>query len=153
MIYLSIHYNGCYKLFIFKCYIADVIVDFPKKVKNTARIALILFLVNSQDSEVFKMVSFAIVACLDPTHWMFQVASISRNSSKCLQKLNKSTDFREIDATWNIQCVGSRRATIAKETNLKTSESFGLTKKRIRALRAVFLTFSRNYKKCYYIRM
>ena len=40
----------------------------PKKVRNTARSALILFLVNPQDSEVFKMVSFAIVTRLDPTH-------------------------------------------------------------------------------------
>jgi len=47
---------------------------------------------------------------------MLQVASILRNSSNCLQKIYKSTDFREIDATLSIQCVGSRRATIAKET-------------------------------------
>ena len=93
------------------------------------------------------------IVCLDPTHWMFQVVSISRNSSKCLQKLNKSTDFREIDATWNIRCVGSRRATLANETNVKTSESCGLTEKRIRALRAVFLTFLGDSKKCYYISM
>ena len=39
-----------------------------KKVRNTSRSALILFLVNPQDSEVSKMVSFAIVARLDPTH-------------------------------------------------------------------------------------
>ena len=68
----------------------------PQKIRNTAHSALILFLVNPQDSEAFKMVSFAIVARLDMAH---QFASISRNSLKCLQKLNKSTDFREIDAT------------------------------------------------------
>ena len=87
------------------------------------------------------MVCIAIVARLDTAHWMFHVASISRNSSKCLQKLNKSTVFREIDATWNIRCVGSRRATIAIQTILKTSESCGFSKKRIRELRWVFLTF------------
>ena len=40
----------------------------PKKVRNAARSALILFLVNSQESEVSNMVSVAIVARIDPTH-------------------------------------------------------------------------------------
>ena len=40
----------------------------PTKVTNTAISALIPFLVNPQDSEVFKMVCIAIVARLDPTH-------------------------------------------------------------------------------------
>ena len=40
----------------------------PNKKESTACSALILFLINSQDSEVFKMVSVAIVARLDPTH-------------------------------------------------------------------------------------
>ena len=110
-------------------------------------------MVNPQDSEVSEMVCIAIVARLDPAHWMFQVALISQNSSKCLQKLNKSTVFREIDATWNIQCVGSRRPTIAIQTNLETSESCGFTKKIIRALREVFLTFFDVLKVVYYICM
>ena len=77
--------------------------------------------------------------------------SISPNSLKCLQKLNKSTDFREIDATSCILFAGSRRATIAIQTIFETSESCGSTKMRNRALRASFCTFLRDLKTWYYI--
>ena len=76
---------------------------------------------------------FAFIARLDPTQSKLQVASISWNSLKCLPKLNKSPDFREIDATCSLLCEGFRRATIAE--HLADSE------KKISTLQTVFLTF------------
>ena len=63
--YYSGPHNSPYSYYIAMQY---HIFQSPKKVRNTAHSALILFLVNPQDSEVFKMVCIAIVARLDPTH-------------------------------------------------------------------------------------
>ena len=77
-------------------------------------------------------------------HWMFQVASISRKSVLLFSFCKHFDEFREIDATWNIQCAGSRRATIAKETILETSESCRTTKKKNQsATRNISYFFSR----------
>ena len=89
-----------------------------KKVRNTSCSALILFLVTQIDFEVFKMVSFAIV-----------VTSISRKSVLLFSFCKHFDEFRAVYATWNIQCVVSRRATIAIQTILETSESCRLIKK------------------------
>ena len=73
---------------------------------------------------------------------MFLCASISRKSVLLFSFCKHFDKFREINAQRNIQCVGSRLATVVKETILKTSESCRLIKKRIRALQEVFLTFT-----------
>ena len=47
---------------------STIFLNPQKKARNASRSALILFLINLQDSEVSKMVCIAIVARLDPTH-------------------------------------------------------------------------------------
>ena len=73
----------------------------PKKVRNTARSALILVLVNPQDSEVSKMVCIAIVARLDPAQRMQEVALICGNQYFCLVFVNilmNSTKSTQLEA-------------------------------------------------------
>ena len=80
------------------------------------------------------MVCFAIVACLDPAQSRVILAAISRNSRQCLPKLNKNPELLEIAVAISRLCAGSRHATIAKQTILKTSDFLSLRKKRINVL-------------------
>ena len=59
------------------------------------------------------MVSYAIVARLDPALRPLTAAVKSRNSGQFLPKLNKIAEFRDFAAAVNGSSVGSRRATIA----------------------------------------
>ena len=71
-------------------------------------------------SEVSKMVCNAIVACLDPAQSMLIVALISRFSGNLVNDALKKSEKCEIDATFSILCAGSKHATIALQTILKT---------------------------------
>ena len=88
-----------------------------------------------------EMVCFAIVARLYPAQSRLLVASILRNSDFLFSFDKYCPEFREIAATKSLLCTGSRRATIAKQTNFKTLEFCGYSEKRINALQAVLLTF------------
>ena len=75
---------------------------------------LILFLLNYQKSEVFRMVCFGIIACLDPAHSRKTVAAISRNSGFFFSFGKHYPKFGGITATVFLLCAGSRHATILK---------------------------------------
>ena len=59
------------------------------------------------------MVSYAILARLDPTLRPLTAAAKSRNSGQFLPKLNKNAEFRDFAAAVNRRSAGSRRPTIA----------------------------------------
>ena len=59
------------------------------------------------------MVSYAIVARLDPTLRPLTGAAKSRNSGQFLPKLNKNAEFRDFAAAVRGRSAESRRATIA----------------------------------------
>ena len=69
------------------------------------------------------MVCNTIVVRLDPAQSRRIVEAISCNSADFLSFNKQFTEFYEITATLRIFCAGSIRATIAKQTILKTSES------------------------------
>ena len=73
---------------------------------------------NHKKSEVYKMVCFNIVACLDPAHSRKTVAAIPPNSGQNLPKLKKNPEFHEIAATVFLLSVGSKHATIIQQTIL-----------------------------------
>ena len=62
------------------------------------------------------MVSYAIVARLDPALRLLTAAAKSRNSEQFLPKLSKNADLRDFAAAVSGCSAGSRRATIAKNT-------------------------------------
>ena len=68
------------------------------------------------------MVCNAIVARLDPVQSMMIVASILLFFRVSVNNALKKTEESKIDANIIILCAGSRRATIALQTILKTSE-------------------------------
>ena len=59
------------------------------------------------------MVSYAIVARLDPTLLALTAVAKSRNSGQFLPKLNKNAEFRDFAAAISGRNAGSRRATLA----------------------------------------
>ena len=68
------------------------------KMRTSACRALILFFQNHRMSEVFIVVCYAIVACLDPAHSKLIDATFLRKSVKSLRKTLNSAKTRHLSA-------------------------------------------------------